>query len=532
MSPSSSTHYVQEAVFNHVEGNYNDHRRILNVSRGGSKDPSILERLERHVSKGAAHDSSERARRAEMRPGNEDCGPAGAGKTAIMGSIADACYASGWLAASFFFSAFVPSSPDRRSKACLIPTLAYHLMHYTTIPRLRDRILAAVEHNPFVFDKNLDQQLDILILQPLGRVGYRAKSRNGTFNTEQERRRSRENNHKEILAVLARASQDPSFPFRIVIASRPERTFQQFFSTRPGLATEMFLGDKYDPDSDIARYLNSKFNAIRRKFGLPMSWGSEEEIRQLVMNASGQFIYAATIVRYIEDDTKRTPPLERLKQVLKWKQYNTGSQPLAPLDALYRGILETSPDTTLAVQWLRFIDVASEWSDRSNRYGVARYHWFPRHTKQLLESYSGEMEFVLGGLASLVGLVDRDGETQFTFYHKSFLDFLTSPERSGSLYLSDESITTCIQDRFYAVLKNRGPQGTPSDGSQADLIFPFSERLSFHIDPKRLYQADDAEWWLGCMENMIMESCCQLMFVKVHCQVCDLNDLLFTASMF
>ncbi|KAJ3503785.1 hypothetical protein NMY22_g18128 [Coprinellus aureogranulatus] len=582
---SASTHFVQEAVFNHVEGNYNDHRRI-NVSYGG--DPGPMERLERHTSKGAAHDSAERGPDAPkcdpetrvavqqdiiswIQFGRHDpsptnilrlSGPAGAGKTAIMGSIADACYANGWLAASFFFSAFVPSSPDRRSKSCLIPTLAYHLVQHTAFPGLKDLILAAVEDTPSVFDKGLDQQLDILLLQPFRRLGT-STSRGidgetnvfviaidgidecdadlaGSFNSEQERRRSRESNHREILSVLARASKDPSFPFRIVIASRPERTFQEFFSTRPGLATEMFLDDKYDPDSDIERYLNSKFNAIRRKFGLPTSWVSQEDILRLVASASGQFIYAATVVRYLEDDTKPPSPPKRLRQVLAWREDSIGSNPFAPLDALYRGILETNPDTTLAVRWLLCIHLASTWHEYMD-YEDPVPAWSPACIRQLLESYAGEAEFVLGGLRSLVGLVDNRGRPTFTFHHKSFLDFLKSAERSGSLYIDHGDLAAFVQDRFYAVVKSAPVQlyliarsythfrvdkgSLGATRNNPIFTFTFCLRLPYQIDPRRLYQADDVEWWLVQSNGILIDQPCQIMFANVHRQVCNLDHL-------
>ncbi|TEB40224.1 hypothetical protein FA13DRAFT_1578850, partial [Coprinellus micaceus] len=91
-------------------------------------------------------------------------GPAGAGKTAIMGSIADECHARRWLAGSFFISASA-MKVDRCSKRYIIPTLAYHLFQLD-IPGLPTAILAAITYNPSVFDKRLDHQVEFLILGP------------------------------------------------------------------------------------------------------------------------------------------------------------------------------------------------------------------------------------------------------------------------------------------------------------------------------------------------------------------------------
>ncbi|KAJ3542741.1 hypothetical protein NMY22_g3401 [Coprinellus aureogranulatus] len=496
---SFSTPLIQEANINNVAGHFFDQRHVHNVNLDLSGGP--LERLERHVSRGAAHDSAERGSDTPkcdpktrvavqqdilswIRYGHQDSdptdilwlsGPAGAGKTAIMGSIADACHSNGWLSASFFFSAFASSSPDRRWKKYLIPTLAYHLIQRKTIPHLKDGILAAIAANPSVFDKTLEQQMDILILQPLavldagGKCGELPEvviidgldecdaDPDRTFDTEQERRRSRDQQPEGIyLAVLARASRFTYFPFRIVIASRPEHVIQDFFSAYTNRATHIFLDDKYDPDSDIARYLEAKFNEIRRKFNLPRSWASDEVIRQLVVNASGQFIYASTA---------------------------------------------TSPDPPLAALWLRAID-----------------HSLYNHgfLKGLFESYPGETETLLKGLGSLVGLQydgPRHDPFQLIFYHKSFLDFLKDEGRSESLYRSDESAKKFIKDRFYQVLKNKGSQSAgPEDD---EFIEDVCNLLEDNFDPHRKYGPDDVAWWIAnAVRNK--ERRIQIMFLNVH----------------
>ena len=93
-------------------------------------------------------------------------GPAGTGKTAIMGSIADTCKDGGDLAAGFFFSSF-SGSADRRSKRCFVATLAYQLQQHPALAPVRELILAAVAADPAVFKKGLEDQFEHLILGPL-----------------------------------------------------------------------------------------------------------------------------------------------------------------------------------------------------------------------------------------------------------------------------------------------------------------------------------------------------------------------------
>ncbi|TEB33811.1 hypothetical protein FA13DRAFT_1789635 [Coprinellus micaceus] len=116
-----------------------------------------MEYLEEHITIGAIHNSDERCDAPTCFPetrvavqedilswitqGDQDeqpmkmlwlSGPAGSGKTAIAGSVADVCQARGILAGSFFFSSFSPS-PQRSSKQFLVATLAYQLFKHETL---------------------------------------------------------------------------------------------------------------------------------------------------------------------------------------------------------------------------------------------------------------------------------------------------------------------------------------------------------------------------------------------------------------
>jgi hypothetical protein len=398
-------------------------------------------------------------------------GPAGTGKTAIAGSVADKCQREGWLAASFFFSAFA-GSPTRRSKMRLITSLAYQLIQHDAIHGLKDLVLAAIDHDPLIFDKRLDHQLRVMILEPLRKLSKQkpqsieqwplaiiidgldeCTGQTAPNATQKEARRSKEESHKEILSVLMQAANDPAFPFHIIIASRPEPVIRDFFSAFPDIAHEIFLDEKYDPDSDIALFLSSKFVDIRRRYNLPTEWVPAttfstiatiaDVIEFLVRESSGQFIYAVTAVRYIEDGTH--PPQEQLKRVLEWRRQDE-SGPFAPLDALYRRIPETSPDPLLAAKWICSIDPIRQ----NTVYG---YH-MDQYVKALLETSLGEMEYLLRSLPSLLGVHDDKGALNFRLYHKTFVDFLEDQSRSADLHISADVLRQYLCERHYRVLKS------------------------------------------------------------------------------
>src|SRR5882757_7658152 len=88
-------------------------------------------------------------------------GAAGAGKTAIAKRIAELAAEKGLLIGTFFFSR---TSSSRNNKDRLIPTLAYQLA--LSIPDTRIYIEDAIERDPVIFKKNMETQIDTLLIKP------------------------------------------------------------------------------------------------------------------------------------------------------------------------------------------------------------------------------------------------------------------------------------------------------------------------------------------------------------------------------
>ncbi|TEB40218.1 hypothetical protein FA13DRAFT_1808459 [Coprinellus micaceus] len=531
-------------------------------SPGTSKGPQ--DRLEEYVSKGAAHDSAERGTDApkcfpETRKAVQDemlshvehgeakvvwlTGPAGAGKTAIMGSIADECHAKGWLAGSFFISASA-MKVDRCSKQYLIPTLAYHLFQLD-IPGLPTAILASIAANPSVFDKRLDQQVELLILTPIRKVREtpdesswpRAILVDGVdecsaddgreFETESDRRRSKEDNQREVLSALIRAVDDPSFPFYFIIASRPEKHIDNYFSSLPAHATKtVFLDAKFSPKADIELYAKSMLNTIGMDCSLEEQWysqvgealGIEDVPRHLAQQSSGQFIYVATAIRYIQD--KSGAPYKLLERVLNWQPRNC-SNPFAALDMLYLGILQTSPDPALAVEWLH----CASGNINLVTWTLFRLTFGPKGWLQrcILESFPGETEHLLSPLVSLVRIVDAKGNPDFYFYHQTLSDFLKDPTRCGTLHIAKHEVTKFWVHRCVEILKNKGPQGQipPKDGSNG-VVPEFCFMLSYCINHphKKEYDASHLDWWFSHLLQDEAKNAVLGAFSNVHQNVC------------
>ncbi|TEB22950.1 hypothetical protein FA13DRAFT_1670397, partial [Coprinellus micaceus] len=167
-------------------------------------------------------------------------GPAGAGKTAIAGSLAEAWKGEKLLAASFFFSSFFGSSHCRSTER-FIATLVYQLIRHRSLSDLKTAVLSAIRNNPLVFQQNLKEQLETLILDPLRRVDRRSSEKwpkailiDGVDECEaggagRPLPNQRAAAHKEILSALTHAATHESFPFLIIVVSRPDPTIDRFF---------------------------------------------------------------------------------------------------------------------------------------------------------------------------------------------------------------------------------------------------------------------------------------------------------------
>lgn len=360
-------------------------------------------------------------------------GPAGCGKTAIAGSIAEVCEEKGLLVATFFFSSFA-GSPSRRWKRFLIPTLVYQLMQSDGTGTLREHIISSVKRDPTVFRKRLKDQCKILLLEPLQRftasrlpsspqvividgldeVESEATTRDSSGSTTRlQAIQANEIDQVEILSALLQLVSNPVFPFRIFISSRPERWIRGFFAAEAAksVTRELFLDDKYNPDDDIELFLRNKFSDIRHRYNIPSNWPTENAIKTLVHRASGQFIYAATAIRFVQDGTH--PPALQLERVLQLKHEATDGSPLAALDALYVNVLSSGPEPWLASEWIMLL-------------GTEHYPSLPaRYCRQLFETTTGQAEHLLGNLSSLIHTPAFDDvSSPYRIYHRSLCDFL------------------------------------------------------------------------------------------------------------
>ncbi|KAF9522228.1 hypothetical protein CPB83DRAFT_800864, partial [Crepidotus variabilis] len=294
-------------------------------------------------------------------------GTAGSGKTAIAQTVYERFRAEGLLVVqtSFF-----------RSMGCTHPkylplSIAYQLAVANS--SLKISIEAVVQADPAVVDASFDVQLQRLVVGPLLDIASRGRVPRVYVIVDGLDECGVEDDQIRIIRLIQGIVMDSDrhqhrrLPIRFLIASRPESWIQTtlLLSSAPIPAPAVFtvmLNQNNEANRDIQLFYETEFAKIRNdprhvysmtSISGPWPWPSEADIIQLVLWASGQFVYAKTIVRFV--GALGYSPICRLDGVLRshshsHSDYGSGStkskliSPLNTLDALYTHILSSAVD--------------------------------------------------------------------------------------------------------------------------------------------------------------------------------------------
>ncbi|KAF8991349.1 hypothetical protein BDQ17DRAFT_1287646 [Cyathus striatus] len=418
----------------------------VGIERG--QDDDLLVVLQKQIAHGAMHNSSERYNLPKCHPGTREellneifawinhankeartmwlHAPVGAGKSVVAQTIAVRCMEEDKLAKSFFFSRH---NADRNTYQSLIATIAYQLALY--IVEVKTPLADALRNNgPTVWNMSLEWQITKLIVEPLSKTVY--------FNPSLRRKCLiidgldeclEPDMQAEVVRCFTKASSSISGGFlSVLIVSRPELYIRQAFKReRAGSFIPFNLTEKYDPEKDIEWFLRDKFSHIRLYHplchNLDSNWPSNEQIEQIVSRSSKQFIYAATVLRFVENPPSN--PRKSFERVFDINIIN----PFAELDSLYMSILRDATRDGEVYQKLLLIFEAL---------------LFFRGVKvpQLLDDFlhlDGDIMAILIDVHSIVHIpaLNPGPRNEITYYHASFTDFLLDSRRSGKFFIDE-----------------------------------------------------------------------------------------------
>ena len=349
-------------------------------------------------------------------------GPAGTGKSAIAKRIAELAEEKGLLIATFFFSR---TSPPRKTEDRLVATLAYQMA--LSIPHTRSHIEYSIEQDPAIFDKNIHTQLDTLLIKPLS-----LSKSNRIFPSQKliiiDGLDECENSQAQvaILDTISRSFHQYSLSIIFLITSRPEKHISIAFNTNKPLQSihrRVALDAEYQSNSDIRLFLSERFEHIKHthplRASIPVSWPTADSLNRLVHKSSGQFIYAATVIKFVESIRHR--PTTRLDIVLGISPAGSGENPFTQLDAVYHGILSSVANITLTLRVLSVYIIdppISAYLDASD-------------IEQFLSLGEGDIELALVDLPSIVSYETGVAATS----HASLVDFLLDRRRSTIFHI-------------------------------------------------------------------------------------------------
>ena len=364
-------------------------------------------------------------------------GPAGAGKSAIEQTIAELLYKMNLLAASFFFSR---SIGGRNEKTFLITTIIDQLI--VSIPEIREHVGNALYYNPSLPTRSLEAQMDALVVKTLKAA---ASSSTGGVDFMNSRPKvivldgldecGDPESQRYILKILLNSVSNHSIPFSFIVASRPEQHIREAFDGKllSSLTTRLVLDDKYHPDDDIRLFLQSKFQDIKERHPsrahLPSSWPSDEDVERLVQKSSSQFIYASTVINFI--DSHRHWPPNRL-DIIFGTSPRGKTTPFSEMDYIYLHILTSASDN---------IDTALDIFAVLLFLHHRDLQITPRFIDSFLSLREGGAFTVLSDLHSIISVPSPDEQNSpLWLFHVSLGDFLTDHSRSGDTFFLDSGV--------------------------------------------------------------------------------------------
>ncbi|KAJ6531523.1 hypothetical protein DFH09DRAFT_139072 [Mycena vulgaris] len=404
---------------------------------------SGIDLLYRHVAMEALHNSGERFEEPACHPGTRTAileqlgswstdtrpestimwlhGCAGAGKSAIVQMFAGNIHREGRLGASFFFKR---GHMKRGTWHSLIPTLSYQLA--MSVPALLLPIQQAVEHDKLVVGRALTASFEQLLVEPFKNVQELQHIPVIVLDGLDECA-----DHKvqqQILRLFIRAIRDHQLPIRLLIASRPEPHLREILEKEDTFAIcrHSALSADHSAFDDIRKYFLDEFSRIQsesmdRGINLGSGWPSPDAVNQLVRTSSATFIYATTVIRFVDDEYHH--PADRLQSVLDLDPQST-----APLDDLYTQILSVVPQEQ-AGQQLRILHII--WRNILVD---------PEELDILLNLRAGTCWLILRCLHSLLDVPrirTRFGGLQvICTLHASLGDYLSDSRRSGQWCVS------------------------------------------------------------------------------------------------
>lgn len=480
LSSPSSTSLTYSSISSNSNGSFFSGARdfivtnsnLVSIMNSSDTHDRSMEQLARSGFTGAEFDSSERDPPPRCHPGTRSSiisrlhewredperkqslvwlrGSAGVGKSAIMQTFAEDLSSSVSLGVALFLS-----KPNRRSDpARVFPSLAYQLAIRNTA--YKNYVSGLISQDPSILRKSMAQQFSRLISEPFSSAefSYDHQTRliliDGLDECDSERAQ-----REMILLVTSFIQKYPKSPLLWVISSRPEYHLRNTF-LRPGVSLLCMIldvpSDGSEACKDVEKFLNKEFEDIRNNHPdiVPVNWPSQRQFLTIAKAASGLFVFASTVIRFITGDSAYGNPVIQLEVVLSSldlrRQRNHYDSPLSSLDALYSRILAGIPESSIPTLHL----ILGFYTLKGNTSSLSLLL-----AANILEVPQPRVYYTLQHLYSVLD-IPRPHEAHkkpLRFFHKSFSDYLVDSTRAGPLFLDMEKLRVTFALRYLRKLE-------------------------------------------------------------------------------
>ncbi|KAL0566669.1 hypothetical protein V5O48_015336 [Marasmius crinis-equi] len=348
-------------------------------------------------------------------------------------TVAKSCEQDGLIVSFFFFR----TDSKRNNPAALMLAIAHGLA--VAHPLVREEIDSRIAADRSIFGARLEKQFQELVLQPTTKSYAQEAAADPSFALRDSRlviidgldECGNEEVQLRILTSISSAyQQDPDFPLRFLITSRPEAWVREAFDAPPLLeiTKAITLDDTFGPAEDIRRYYIHEFEDIcssakYRDVHFPDPWPKQYDLNRLVRSSDGQFAYASTAVKFVR--LPRSNPLDQLRLILdSTVDRGPSDSPFQALDSLYLVVLRNDkPNPEQILPILAAVIVLRLEGIRT----------CPAFIELLLGLQPGDVSLRLRTMHSVLDI--RGWDDDINVYHTSFTDFLTSEARSQEFYI-------------------------------------------------------------------------------------------------
>ncbi|KAF7347511.1 WD40 repeat-like protein [Mycena venus] len=280
------------------------------------------------------------------------------------------------------------------------------------------------------------------------------------------------------------------------------------FSTIGHAAFRLHDIEKYIVQADIQLYLQHSFRKVTLKnphvFSPGVEWPSPKDISTLVSRSGALFIYAATVVKFV--DATGHSPERRLEALIKSTTKTPTVVGLQMLDSLYMEVLRiavTDPHSHIVDE-----DLTKRMQHVVGAVVLLQVPVSMQTLSCILDINPNDVQFALDGVAAMLLIPPSNSNDPIRIFHPSFPDFLLDPKRCSDTrfgvhagVLHSQLIRRCIvimnTSLHYDMCDFRDPSLQNAE------VKDLPERINRYIVPELLYAC---KFWKAHLEFMIDDS--------------------------